>query len=80
MIQDAFESQELEMPDDYRIKSKEEREREYEEDLKRREEATKNKEEAEAEQKENGAKLADKAVASEDVKADVEMKTVESKA
>jgi hypothetical protein len=37
IIQDAFVAEGMEMPADYRIKSKEEREKEYEEELKRRE-------------------------------------------
>jgi hypothetical protein len=82
MIRDAFVSQELEMPDDYRIRTKEEREKEYEEELKKREEAKKKKDEAKDEEKEGDVKAGDdvKPDPAKDGKTDVEMKTVESKA
>ncbi|KAJ9097186.1 hypothetical protein QFC21_004855 [Naganishia friedmannii] len=57
LILDAFESQGVEMPDDYRIKSKEEKEAEMAEQLERLEKRAKAAEEAEAERaKEKKAK------------------------
>ncbi|KAJ9119765.1 hypothetical protein QFC22_003475 [Naganishia vaughanmartiniae] len=57
LILDAFESQDVEMPDDYRIKTKEEKEKEMAEQLERLEKRAKAAEDAEAERvKEKEAK------------------------
>ena len=83
MIEEAFGSQELEMPDDYRIKSKEEREKEHEE-LRRREEAARKEQEAEAAKKGDATQAGDERKADTDKavdgEADTDMKTAESKA